>query len=161
MALARKTRIFWPLALAVLLADCTTKELAVEHLSPPHVPHDVLGSAVRLTLAYNPGIALGIDLGAWSRPVIILFVLGTLGLLLRLYRRVGRRDRTLAAALGLLCGGAAGNLLDRLQGTRGVVDFIDIGAGPVRFWTFNVADVGVTLGALLVALLAWRRDRTT
>jgi signal peptidase II len=144
----------------VLLVDCTTKELAVEHLSPAHVPHDVLGSAVRLTLTYNPGMALGIELGPWSRPLLILLAFAAIAVLLHLYRRIGGRDRALAAALGLLCGGAAGNLLDRVRGTRGVIDFIDIGAGHLRFWTFNVADVAVTLGAFFLALLLWRHDRT-
>jgi signal peptidase II len=156
MSMPRKARVFWPLALVVLLVDCTTKELAVEHLTPPHVPHEVLGSAVRLTLTYNPGMALGIDL---PRPLLIALAFGAIVVLLRLYRRLSGRDRALAAALGLLCGGAAGNLYDRVRGTRGVVDFIDIGAGDLRFWTFNVADVGVTLGALLLALLLWRRDQ--
>jgi signal peptidase II len=154
-----KARIFWPLALVVLLTDCTTKQLAVEHLSPPHVPHEVLGSAVRLTLTYNRGMALGVDLGPWSRPLLILLAFIALVVLLRLYRGLESRDRAFAAALALICGGAAGNLFDRVRGTRGVIDFIDIGAGALRFWTFNVADVGVTLGALFLALLLWRRDR--
>jgi signal peptidase II len=66
--------------------------------------------------------------------------------------------RTLA--LGLAWGGAAGNLLDRFIDTRGVVDFIDIGVGDVRFWTFNVADSAVTVGALMLAFVLWREDRT-
>src|SRR5919108_3276832 len=132
MTLSRKARIFWPLAMVVLLTDCTTKELAVEHQSLPHVPHEVLGSTVQLTLTYNPGLALGIDFGAWSRPLIILFVVGALALLLRLYHRVGRRDRALAAAFGLLCGGGAGELNHIHRGARGGVDLVCIRAGPVR-----------------------------
>ena len=67
-----------------------------------------------------------------------------------------------AAALALVAGGAIGNVLDRFRtpgGTyRGVVDFIDIGVGGWRFWTFNLADVGVTCGAILLALLMLRRS---
>jgi len=66
-------------------------------------------------------------------------------------------------ALGLAWGGAAGNLIDRFlqrDGIRnGVVDFIDIGIGDVRFWTFNVADSAVTVGALMLAWVLWREDR--
>ena len=51
-----------------------------------------------------------------------------------------------------------GNLLDRLQSPLGVVDFIDIGVGNARFWTFNLADVGVTVGAVLLAIVLWRED---
>jgi signal peptidase II len=55
-------------------------------------------------------------------------------------------------------GGAIGNLLDRLTRTEGVVDFIDIGVGSIRFWTFNVADMGVTVGAIGVLWALWRAD---
>ena len=55
--------------------------------------------------------------------------------------------------------GACGNLLDRLRSPRGVVDFIDIGIGDVRFWTFNLADVAVFCGAILLAHLLISRDR--
>ena len=77
----------------------------------------------------------------------------------RIYRRTSPHDARRAAALALVCGGAVGNLLDRLRTARGVVDFIDIGIGRYRFWTFNVADVGVTLGALALALLLWSEER--
>jgi signal peptidase II len=59
----------------------------------------------------------------------------------------------------LIVAGASGNLLDRLRRPRGVVDFIDIGIGDVRFWTFNLADVAVFCGAVLLANLLIRRDR--
>ena len=63
-----------------------------------------------------------------------------------------------------MAGGAIGNLVDRALAARGVTDFIDVGLGRVRFWTFNVADIGVTCGAILLALLLWweehHRNRT-
>ncbi len=57
MPRSRKAQLFWPLVVALLVADCATKELAVEHLSPPSVPHAVLDDWLRLTLAYNRAIA--------------------------------------------------------------------------------------------------------
>ena len=54
---------FWPIAIAVAAADCTTKRAAVDVLSPPYVPHEVLGDVVRFTLAYNTGIAFGLPAG--------------------------------------------------------------------------------------------------
>src|ERR1051325_7382530 len=53
-----------------------------------------------------------------------------------------------------------GNLVDRLRSSAGVVDFIDIGVRSVRFWTFNLADMGITTGAvlLLLALGGWGRN---
>jgi signal peptidase II len=70
-------------------------------------------------------------------------------------------DRTRIVALALAFGGAAGNLLDRIRSPQGVVDFIDIGLGDVRFWTFNVADSAVTIGALALAWSLSREERAT
>jgi signal peptidase II len=60
----------------------------------------------------------------------------------------------------MISAGAFGNLLDRLRHEKGVVDFIDMGTATWRFWTFNVADLGVTLGAMLLALLLLREEET-
>jgi signal peptidase II len=151
-----KSALFWPLVLALVLADCTTKRLAVEHLAPEHVPHDVLGDWVRLTLAYNPGAAFSLHVGPHSRWVFTALTVGVLALLWQLYRQAAAHDLRRVVALGLVVGGAVGNLLDRLRSPLGVVDFIDIGVGSVRFWTFNVADVGVSVGAVILAMLLWR-----
>ena len=160
-----KARIFWPILALLVLADCTTKEVAVERLSPPHTSHEVLGSLLRLTLVYNPGTAFGVDLrpylGGWARPVLIVGVLAILVFLTGLYRRTAPTARALTVALALVCGGALGNLLDRLRYSRGVVDFIDVGVGVHRFWTFNIADVAITMGALLLALILSPRTGQT
>jgi len=76
--------------------------------------------------------------------------------LYRLHRQSAPGARATPAALALIAAGAFGNLLDRLRHTKGVVDFIDVGTASWRFWTFNVADMGVTTGAILLALLLWR-----
>jgi signal peptidase II len=149
---------FWPLVLALVLVDCTTKQLAVEHLTPPHVPHDVVGDWVRLTLAYNPGAAFSLSLGPHSRWIFAALTLGALALLWRLYREAETPDAARVTALALVFGGALGNLIDRIRSPRGVVDFIDLGAGAIRFWTFNVADVGVSVGAALLAWVLWREE---
>ncbi len=59
----------------------------------------------------------------------------------------------------IVIGGAIGNLLDRIFQRDGVVDFIDIGIGDTRFWTFNVADSAVTVGAVLLVLALWQVER--
>jgi signal peptidase II len=156
MTLSPKARSFWPLLLSVLLTDCATKQLAMERLAPAYTPHEVLGDWVRLVLAYNRGAAMGLSLGPGARPLLGAVAVAMLGLLWVWYRRTRQRDWMTAAALGLIAGGALGNLLDRVRWDRGVVDFVDIGFGSVRFWTFNVADVGITCGAVL---LAWRLGR--
>lgn len=154
-----KAAVFWPLVSLLVLADCTTKQVAAERLEPEHVPHEVLGDVVRFTLAYNPGASFSVSLGEHSRWILAALAVGVLGVLMLQYLRAAAHDRMLALALGFVVAGACGNLLDRLRRPRGVVDFIDIGFGDVRFWTFNLADVAVFCGAILLAHLLIRRDR--
>jgi signal peptidase II len=156
--MSRNAALFWPLSLALVLTDCATKRLAEAHLPPAHVPHDVLGDWVRFTLAYNPGAAFSMHVGPYSRWVFSVLTVAALALLGYLYRRAPVRDARRVTALALVCGGAVGNLLDRLRSERGVVDFIDLGVGSVRFWTFNVADVGVSIGATLLAVVLWEDE---
>jgi signal peptidase II len=63
-------------------------------------------------------------------------------------------------AVALVCGGAIGNLIDRLRWSRGVVDFIDIGVGATRWPTFNIADMAVSTGAIALAVVLWRDERS-
>jgi signal peptidase II len=157
-SLSRKARVFWPVALTLLLTDCATKRLAENTLGPEDVPHGVIGDVVQLTLSYNTSAAMGIDLGIWSRPILATLTLVALLVLGALYRKTASDDRTVAIALALLVGGAVGNLVDRLRSSRGVVDFLDLGIGAHRFWIFNVADIGVTMGAALLAWMLWKRE---
>lgn len=154
---APKSRWFWPLAALWLLADCGTKQLVEEQLGVEHLPREVLGSAVRLTLTYNRGAAFSTSLGDYSRVVFSVLAMVIVAILYRMYRDAEAHDRVLGAALGLIVGGAVGNLVDRLRSPRGVVDFIDLGIGDMRFWVFNVADLGVTLGAALLLYIMLRR----
>jgi signal peptidase II len=156
----RLRSVFWTAAITVIVLDIVTKALAVRYLLPQHVPHPIIGNVVRFTLAFNPGAAFSMSLGDYSRVIFGAFAVVALYILWRLYRSSPPGDVTRALALGLAWGGAAGNLLDRVRwGRQGVVDFIDIGVGDVRFWTFNVADSAVTIGALLLAWVLWREDR--
>ncbi len=156
MVIARKARIFWPVLGTWLLADCSTKDLAEGHLVP-HISEPVLGDTLRWTLAYNTGAATGISLGGYSRPFFSLAAIVAVVLLVNLYRRTDSQATWTLLALGLVIAGALGNLFDRLRSSRGVVDFIDVGIGSWRFWIFNVADVGVFCGAIL---LAWQLSRS-
>jgi signal peptidase II len=153
-----KARTFWPILLALLLADCATKRVVESTLSPSAPPQPFIGDVVRLRLAYNTGAATGISFGAHSREIIAILALVMLALLARLYRATPDRDWKLGGASALLIAGALGNLWDRVRSTQGVVDFIDVGVGATRFWTFNVADMGVTVGAALMALLLARGE---
>ncbi len=150
----KKTYLFWPLLLGLLLADCGTKRIAEGSLQL-HRPTEVMGDVVRFTLAYNPGAAFGIDIGPASRYVFIVLGFVALVALFFMYRSTPASQKIQLVALALISGGALGNLLDRLRGPAGVVDFIDVGFGGTRFWTFNLADAGITIGAILLALSLW------
>ena len=140
-----------------------TKILAEELLAPKYVPHRILGDVLRFTLAYNPGAAFSMSVGPYSRYIFGAFAIVALVVLWRLYRMTGAGSRAgdsmRIAALGLAFGGAAGNLIDRFRSPQGVIDFIDIGLGDVRFWTFNLADSAVTVGALVLAWSLSREER--
>jgi signal peptidase II len=143
---------FWTIFLTIVLIDVATKRFAVAWLAPPYVPHDVIGDFLRFTLAFNSGGAMSLSLGPSSRWWFTLLSIATLFVLAYMYRQTSPHDRIQIAALALICGGAVGNLLDRIRSPRGVVDFIDFGIGVHRFWTFNIADMGVTIGT---ATLTW------
>ena len=151
-----KAFAFWPALGLIAVGDYLTKRVAESALTL-HMPHNVLGDWVRMTLTYNTGAAMNLSLGEWSRVLLSVVAIGMVGVLYRMYRTADAADAWQALALGLVAGGALGNLADRLRSARGVVDFIDVGTAGWRFWTFNVADAGVTTGAVLLALVLWRR----
>ena len=151
--------LFWPVLAAVALLDVVTKAIAVQGLSPQRVPHDPFGTVVRLTLVYNPGAAFGLHVGPQSRWIFTALTILALVILGRLYRATQRGDLPRVVALALVCAGAVGNLLDRLRSPLGVVDFIDVGFGDARWPTFNVADMAVSVGAVLLAWVLWQEDR--
>ena len=154
-----KGRLFWGTVLTVVALDVATKMAAVAALVPRQLPHDIVGEAVRLTLVYNPGAAFGLHVGPASRWVFLALTVGALVILGRLYRATRPGDVARTLAVGLVCGGAIGNLIDRVRSPMGVVDFIDVGIRDLRWPTFNVADMAVSTGAVLLAWVLWGEDR--
>ena len=135
------------MAAAVVLVDQLTKSWALSALADG--PIDLFWT-LRLRLAFNTGAAFSLGTGfPWLFVVLGAIVLGVLGVLA--FR--ARLSRGAALALGLVAGGAVGNLVDRVvRGHDGaVVDFIDFQWWPV----FNLADAAICVGVLLV-LLTWR-----
>jgi signal peptidase II len=152
-------RVFWPLASLLLLADCSTKR-AIEAAEPVvGVPRPVIDGFLQFTLAYNQGAAFSTRFGPYQRWVLSALAAIMLLALARSYRNISQIGKLATAGLALVAGGAAGNLLDRLLSARGVVDFIDVGIGSSRFYIFNVADAGISVGAALLAYALWQRDR--
>jgi len=146
-------------AATFFVVDLVTKWWAVRALAPAHTRHDVLGDWVTFTLLYNPGAAFGLHLGAWSRWIFMALTVGAVFVLTRMYQETVEGDTVKLTSLGMILGGACGNLVDRIRSSQGVVDFIDVGIGDHRWPTFNVADIGVSCGAVLLAWVLWREDR--
>jgi signal peptidase II len=142
----------------VVVLDFVTK-IAVVRVLPSHVPVRVIGDWVTLQLVYNPGAAFGIHVGEYSRWVFTGLALLALVVLGAMVRQTDPSHRVRLLALGLVCGGAVGNLIDRLRSARGVVDFIDVGVGAWRWPTFNVADMAVTCGAVTLAFVLWAEGK--
>jgi signal peptidase II len=154
-----RASIFWPVVITVVLSDIVTKWIAVRDLWPRGVPREVFGDFVRLTLVYNRGAAFGLHLGEYSRWIFLVLTIAALVILAQLYRQTSAKDIARTLAIALVSGGAIGNLIDRVRGPQGVVDFLDIGIGDMRWPTFNVADMAVSTGAVLLAWVLWGEDR--
>ena len=156
---ASKNLVFVVVALAFAVGDRITKHLAEVHLTP-HFPHHVVGEVIQFTLTWNRGSAMGLfSFGDASRWIFAAVAVVMVGVLIALLRETPADGLWRSAALGAVAGGAVGNLVDRLLSVRGVTDFIDVGTPVWRFWTFNVADVGVTCGAILLAILLTIEER--
>lgn len=142
----------------VVAGDVVTKRMAMSGLDYG-VPHDVLGEIVRFTLVFNRGAAFGTTVGEASRWIFTALAVAILVVLVRMARNASPAEGWKLFALGLICGGAIGNLIDRLRWSQGVVDFVDVGLGEHRFWVFNVADSAVSVGAVLLVLILWSEER--
>src|SRR3954464_2816122 len=118
---------FWTIFLATVLVDVVSKKLAVSHLTPPYVPHSIVDDVLRFTLAYNPEGAMSFSLGPSSRWWFVLLSIGTPYVLLYMYRQTPRDYRLQIASIALICGGALGNLLDRIKSPLCRGDFITTG----------------------------------
>jgi signal peptidase II len=154
MPSASRRHLFWSVALTVVALDQITKAVAVARLSAGVVP--IFGDWLLFRLVYNKGAAFGIYLGPYSRWIFLGLALVALVVLGSMVRHTQPSHWFRLTALGLVCGGAVGNLIDRIRSADGVVDFIDVYIGPLHWPTFNVADMGVTCGAIALAAVLWR-----
>jgi signal peptidase II len=154
-----KARARWPifagLAITVLIADQLTKAWLVSFLAPGQRA-DVFGTYVRLVYSQNSGALFGLFR---DQAVLFAFVsVGVVGMIIWFHGSAGR-NTLLSVALGLLLGGALGNMTDRFRFGY-VVDFVDLGIGDLRWYTFNVADAAISCAILLLLLSAFLPARS-
>jgi signal peptidase II len=154
----RRVAVLALVAALVLVADALTKALVVSRLGDHLREVDALGGLVVLHESRNPGAAFGFAGGA--TVVFSIVALFVVVILVRTARRLG--STRWALSLGLLLGGAMGNLADRLLRAPGplrghVVDFIDLQWHGRSVWpSFNLADAAIVVGGLLALLLSVR-----
>ena len=148
------------LAVAILVADQITKWWALHGLRfGEAVP--VIPGFFSLTLVMNPGLAFGMLGGvpeAFRWMVGLLSIGAVLILAVIAARLLPTGGPWTRLALGLIFGGAAGNLIDRLR-FGAVVDYLDFYVGAYHWPAFNVADCGITIGAVLLIVDELRRVR--
>ena len=146
----RRVGALLTVALVVLAIDLTTKLVAVATLTETEMV-EVLDGALTLRLVRNPGAAFGVAQGLTIALTVIALVV--ILVILRISRRL--RSPGWAVGLGMVLGGAIGNLVDRLFREPGplrghVVDFLELPHFPV----FNVADSAIVTGGVLMVLLS-------
>ena len=142
-----KRQLFAGLSLLIIVIDRVSKGWIAAQV-PGGQQIELLGSYLRLVHGENRGGLFGLLQG--SAPLLGLLSIGVIvGLIVFHERESGVRPTLLTLGVAGLVGGAIGNLIDRF--TLGyVLDFIDMGIGSSRFWTFNVADMGITIGICLL-----------
>ncbi len=142
----------------IMALDLLTKRWALDTLVLES--RELFGGLLPLTLAFNKGAAFGMRIGEDSRWFFIPVTIIALILLGVLYKQAEERDFLRIGAISLVVSGAVGNLYDRVRWDRGVVDFL----GPIDlgFWhfpIFNVADIAITCGAILLAISFWLEEQ--
>jgi len=141
----------WPLfaglAIAVVVADQVTKALVTGALQPGE-SRPIVGDLLRIVFSQNSGALFGLFKD--NAAMFGVVSLGVIGLIVAYHGRTGG-STYMTVTLGLLLGGAIGNMLDRLR-LGYVVDFVDLYWSGWHFWAFNVADASITVGVALMIL---------
>ncbi len=163
MAEPQSSRPFWQFGLmisvGILVLDQISKFWVLNILKLREQPlgHIELSNLFDLTFVWNTGVSFGLFRadGMVGRLVLAAFALMVITLMVFWLLRAERR--LMAAALGLIIGGALGNLIDRLRFGK-VVDFLDF--SDIYFiWVFNVADSAITIGVILMLIDAFWVDQ--
>ena len=145
---------FSAIALLAFLADTLSKGWAEQTLAG-RPPIEVIGDTFQLDLGYNTGIAFGIFANGGAAVLIasgLVIVVLSAWVIRALWRSPG--PALPLSPIGLILGGAAANFVDRFGDGR-VTDFLDIGAGTLRWPTFNLADSAIVFGLSLLAFAVW------
>ena len=154
----RATIIFFVVSSCVG-CDQVTKNIA-KHALPKFEKISFLNDTLRLQYAENQGafLSLGATIPENIRYLILICLVAVFIMALSAYLLKSKRMKpSTTAALSLLLAGGTGNLIDRIFNKGSVIDFINIGIGPIRTGVFNIADIAITIGTLWLIFLMTRQ----
>jgi signal peptidase II len=139
------------LSLGVIIIDQVTKQIAEAQLTL-HSPLNVM-PYFDWYLTYNTGAAFSLlaDAGGWQRWFFTIIAIVVSAVIVQWIRKLPQEDTLTAMSLGLILGGAIGNLIDRIL-LGHVIDFIQVWLGSYPFPAFNIADAAISVGAVLLIL---------
>lgn len=163
MKISRLAWMAYALALIIIVLDQITKAMVINAM--PATPSsmldgfriaEVLPPYFNLTFVLNTGVSFGMFGGGEARWILSAFsIIVAIALAVWAYKS---ERRLLAAAIGMVIGGAIGNVIDRIR-FGGVVDFLDFSGTGVFPWIFNIADSGITVGVALLILDSFLGER--
>lgn len=136
---------------SILLLDQVSKLLVLQNF-PIQAVKEIIPGYFNLTHVRNTGAAFSFLAGGnsfWRQALFVGMTVLVLGIILFAYGKVSREDSWTRTAYALICGGAVGNLVDRLRFGE-VVDFLDFYAGTYHWPVFNVADCAISAGAVML-----------
>ncbi|MBN1755455.1 signal peptidase II [bacterium] len=140
--------------LVIFILDQVSKVLIVQNLTP-HQSIPILGDILRFTLIFNVGGAFGTKLGG-TLFYLVMTISATIAIIV--YFLVNKQQsRLLNISLVMVLGGAIGNLVDRVRLSK-VIDFLDMGIGNLRWPIYNVADMAITFGLILLIITSFKQD---
>jgi signal peptidase II len=148
------------LAALVFAVDRVTKWIIETHVSMTET-HTVIPGFFDIVHSQNRGAAFGLfhdSTSEWRTVLLVGFSLVAVGLVAAMIWKASQVDRLTLAALGLILGGAGGNVLDRLLRGR-VTDFLEFYVGDLHWPTFNMADTAIVIGSGLLILDLWKPKR--
>ena len=148
------------ISLAVLILDQVTKYL-VSRFTAPGSLREIIPGLLNLVHTSNPGVAFGLladSEAPWRGPLLIFFSLAVMVIILWILATHRAGGVFGQCGMALVLGGAAGNVLDRFM-LASVTDFIDFHIGTYHWYTFNVADSAIVIGAGLIVLEVLRDGR--
>lgn len=150
----RNLRAFLLFVLLAVTLDQITKFAVVGMLDPFDPPREIIGSLIRFKLAFNPYGVFSLQFG----PPALYYALSMFGIIVFVLIGLSQTRRLAVVVWGFIIGGAIGNFIDRVR-MHYVIDFIDMGIGPHRWYVYNLADAFISVGVvfLLAQELFWKK----